>query len=281
MNTLKTTLLLTGLTVLLMIVGTILGGRGGALIALTLSVVLNFGTYWFGHKIVLSQYDAEEITEDEAPTLHRVVARLAQKANIPKPDVYLIPEQNPNAFATGRNPSNAIIGVTKGLMELLDEDELEGVLAHELSHVVNRDTLISTIAASLAGAIAYLATMARFAAIFGIGGRDRNNNILVILVMSIVAPLAATVIQLAISRSREFKADRSGAELCGKPMSLARALQKLENASQKQPMQRGSQETAHLFIVNPLSMEGLKSLFSTHPDVEDRVEELKKMARGV
>jgi len=281
MNTLKTTLLLTGLTVLLLAAGTLLGGRGGALIALIFSVVLNFGTYWFGHKIVLSQYDAEEITEEEAPTLHRVVARLAQKASIPKPDVYRIPEKNPNAFATGRNPSNAMIGVTKGLLELLDEDELEGVLAHELSHVVNRDTLISTIAASLAGAIAFLASMARFAAIFGIGGRDRQNNFLVILVMSIVAPLAATIIQLAISRSREFKADRSGAELCGKPMSLAGALQKLERASQRQPMERGSRETAHLFIVNPLSMEGLRSLFSTHPAVEDRVDELKKIARGV
>lgn len=281
MNTLKTTLLLTGLTVLLMVIGTLLAGRGGALVALVLSLAINFGSYWFGDKIVLRQYDAEEIGEDEAPQLHRVVSRLAQKAEIPKPDIYLIPDDNPNAFATGRNPENAVIGVTKGLLDILDEDELEGVLAHELSHVVNRDTLISTIAASLAGAIAFIASMARFAALFGIGGRDQNNNILVILVMSIVAPIAATVIQLAISRSREFKADRSGAELCGKPMSLASALRKLEEASERQPMQRGNQESAHLFIVNPFSMEGMKSLFSTHPSVEDRVDELQKIARGV
>lgn len=281
MNTIKTTMLLTGLTVLLMAFGMFFGGRGGALIALVFAGVMNFGMYWFGDKIVLKQYNAQEIPEKDAPRLHRVVSRLAEKAGIPKPDIYLIPDQNPNAFATGRNPSNAVIGVTQGLLDLMDEDELEGVLAHELSHVVNRDTLISTLAATLAGAIAMLASMARWAAIFGIGGRDQDNNIFAIIVMAIVAPIAATIIQMAISRSREFKADRSGGELCGKPMSLASALRKLETASERQPMKQGSPQTAHLFIVNPFTLEGLQSLFSSHPPVDERISELEKLARDV
>lgn len=281
MNNFKTLMLLTGMTVFFIFVGRILGGTGGMAIALVFAVAMNFGMYWFGDKIVLKQYDAEEISESDAPDLHRIVSRLAEKAGIPKPAVYLVPDDNPNAFATGRNPANASIGVTKGILELLNEDELEAVIAHELSHVYNRDTLINVIAASLAGAISILATMARWGAIFGIGGRGgRDNNILVLLVMSIVAPLAATVIQLAISRSREYKADRTGAELSGKPMQLASALRKMEKAAERKPMQRGSQETAHLFIVNPFSMEGLQSLFSTHPSVDDRVNELEKIARG-
>lgn len=278
MNTLKTTLLLTGLTVLLLIVGTLLGGRVGALGALIFSLVMNFGVYWYGHKLILRQYDAKEISKQDAPKLHRVVSRLAEKASIPKPDIYLIPDENPNAFATGRNPDHAVIGVTRGILNLLNENELEGVLAHELSHVMNRDTLISTIAASLAGAITYLAYLARFSALLGVGGRNRN-NIFVILAMSIIAPLTATIIQLAISRNREFKADRSGAKLSGKPRSLANALRKLEESSERRPMQRGSRETAHLFIVNPFSGDTLQKLFSTHPSVEDRVTALEKLAR--
>lgn len=278
MNTLKTTLLMTALFVIFVFFGQFLGGARGALFAFVLAGAMNFGMYWFSDRIVLAQYGAEEITEDEAPKLHRVVSRLSEKAGIPKPGVYFISDRNPNAFATGRNPENAAIAVTNGLMEMLDEDELEGVLAHELSHVMNRDTLISTIAATMASAIGYLAMVARWGAIFGMGGRDRDNNILGLLVMAIVAPLAATLIQLAISRSREFKADRSGAQLCGKPMSLARALQKLERGSQRHPMQHGTTETASLFIVNPFSLSSLQKWFSTHPPVEERVRELENIA---
>jgi heat shock protein HtpX len=281
MNTFKTTLFMVALGVLLMGFGYVFGGLVGAGLALVASIGLNVGMYWYGHKIVLKQYNAEELSENDAPAVHRVVSRLSEKAGIPKPDIYLIPDQNPNAFATGRNPEHAIIGVTQGILDLLDEDELEGVLAHELSHVINRDTLISTIAASIAGAISLLAIVGRYAAIFGMGGRDQNNNIFVILAMSIIAPIAATIIQMAVSRSREFKADRSGADLCGKPMSLARALRKMEDQAERRPMQRGSRETAHLFIVNPFSLEGLTKLFSTHPSVDDRVNELEKMARDL
>lgn len=282
MNNFKTLMLLTGMTVFFLIIGQILGGTGGMVFAFVLAVGMNFGMYWFGDSIVLKQYGAEEISEDEAPTLHRVVSRLAEKAGIPKPAIYLVPEETPNAFATGRNPQNASIGVTKGILDLLSEDELEAVIAHELSHVYNRDTLINVIAASLAGAISMLAVMARWGAIFGMGGRGgRDSNILVLLVMSIVAPLAATIIQLAISRSREYEADRTGAELCGKPMQLASALRKMEQAAERKPMQRGSQETAHLFIVNPFSAERFQSLFSTHPPVDDRVNELEKIAKGL
>lgn len=278
MNNFKTLMLLTGLTVFFLFCGQVLAGTGGAAIALVFAVALNFGMYWFGDKIILKRYNAEEITEEKSPTLHRVVGRLAEKAGIPKPDLYRIPDKNPNAFATGRNPENAVIAVTDGILEILSEDELEGVLAHELSHVYNRDTLINVIAASLAGAISFLATMARWGAIFG--GRGRDNNFIILIVMSIVAPLAAMVIQMAISRNREFKADKTGAEISGKPMELASALRKLEQASQQQPMQKGSQETAHLFIVNPFSGESFQKLFSTHPSVEDRVAELENIARS-
>jgi heat shock protein HtpX len=241
---------------------------------------MNIGTYWFSDKIVLSRYGAEEVSESDAPDLHRVVSRLSEKAGIPKPSVHVIDSSNPNAFATGRGPSHAAVAVTTGLIETLDEDELEGVLAHELSHVMNRDTLISTITATFAGAIAMLATMARFTALFGLGGR-RDNNIFVILAMAIVAPLAASVIQMAVSRSREYKADEAGARLCGKPMSLARALRKLEEGSQRRPMEQASEQTAHLFIVNPISGDTFRNLFSTHPSVEDRVQRLEELARDV
>lgn len=278
-NTMKTTFLMTGLIGVFLIFGQILGGNGGMMIAFIFAVVMNFGMYWFSDKIVLKRYGAEEVSESEAPDLHRVVGRLAEKSGIPKPGIYYIDSENPNAFATGRGPSHAAIAVTRGLVQMLEEDELEGVLAHELSHVINRDTLVSTIAATFAGAIAMLATMARWGAIFG--GRGRDNNIFVVLAMSIIAPLAAGVIQMAVSRSREYKADESGARLCGKPMALARALQKLERGSQARPMERASQQTAHLFIVNPLSGEKFQSLFSTHPSVEDRVARLEELARDV
>ncbi len=281
MNTLKTTLLLTGMTVLFMGGGLILGGRAGMLIALIIAGGLNFGMYWFSDKLVLARYGAEEISPEKAPQLHRVVSNLASKAGVPKPDVYLIPEDSPNAFATGRNPENAAVAVTRGLLNTVNEEELEGVLAHEMSHILNRDTLISVIAATLAGAISFLATMARWGALLGGFGGDRDNNIIVILVMSIVAPLAATIIQMAISRSREYKADRSATELTGRPRALASALKKLERAAKNRPPQRGSEQTAHLFIVNPFSLEGLSKLFSTHPSVEARVKELNKLTGQV
>ena len=268
-----------GLIGVFLVFGQILAGNGGMMIAFIFAVVMNFGMYWFSDKIVLKRYGAEEVPENEAPDLHRVVGRLAEKSGIPKPGIYYIDSDNPNAFATGRGPSNAAIAVTKGLVQMLEEDELEGVLSHELSHVINRDTLVSTIAATFAGAIAMLATMARWGAIFG--GRGRDNNIFVILAMSIIAPMAAGVIQMAVSRSREYKADESGARLCGKPMSLARALQKLERGSQARPMEQATQQTAHLFIVNPLSGEKFQNLFSTHPSVEDRVARLEELARDV
>ncbi|MFP4687355.1 MAG: zinc metalloprotease HtpX [bacterium] len=277
MNSLKTTLLLTALTVMFMVFGHILAGQGGMLIALVFAAGLNFGLYWYSDKIVLARYGAREIGEQDAPSLHRVVNNLSEKANIPKPKVYRIPNNSPNAFATGRNPAHAAVAVTDGLLEIMDEEELEGVLAHEISHIINRDTLISVIAATLAGAIAFLATMARWGALLGGGSGGRRNNIFVVLIMSIVAPLAATVIQLAISRSREFKADQWAAKLTGRPLALASALKRLEHSVARRPMQSGSPQTAHLFIVNPFSAQKIASLFSTHPSVEDRVKALEKM----
>lgn len=280
LNTLKTTFLMTAMVVLFMAGGLMLGGRGGMLAALVIAGSMNFVMYWFSDRIILARYGAEEIPEDKYTRLQRIVSRLAAQASIPRPDIYLISEDNPNAFATGRNSENAAVAVTSGLLELMDEEELEAVIAHELSHIQNKDTLISVIAATMAGAISFLATMARWGAMFGgFGGRGRRNNLVVILVMSIVAPLAATIIQLAISRSREYKADRSAAELTNRPLALASALQKLQKASEKRPLQRGDNQSAHLFIVNPFTKEGFSKLFSTHPSVEQRVKELKKLPK--
>ncbi|MFB6357400.1 MAG: zinc metalloprotease HtpX [bacterium] len=281
MNTVKTAMLMGALVGVFMLFGQVLGGQSGMIIALVIAGGMNFFMYWFSDTIVLKRYGAEEIPEEEAPQLHRVVGRLAEKAGIPKPDVYRIPEAQPNAFATGRNPANAAIAVTDGIMDMLSEDELEGVLAHELSHVMNRDTLISTLAATMAGAISYLAFFARLGALFGIGGRNRDGNLLVLLVSAILAPIIAAVIQMAISRSREFKADKSGAEISGKPMALAGALKKLHQSAEARPMQNADKQTANLFIVNPLSMDSVSSWFSTHPSVEDRVDQLEKIARGL
>ncbi len=279
MNSLKTTLLLTALTVMFMVFGQILAGQGGMLMALVFAAGLNFGMYRFGDKIVLKRYRASELSEQEAPRLHRIVNNLSEKANIPKPRIYRIPESTPNAFATGRNPKHSSVAVTDGLLEIMNDEELEGVLAHEISHIINRDTLISVIAATLAGAIAFLATMARWGMLFA-GGRDRRNNFVVILVMSIVAPLAATVVQLAISRSREFKADEWAGKLTGRPLALASALKRLERSVQQKPMESGNPQTAHLFIVNPFTASKMAKLFSTHPPVEDRVRALEKMKTG-
>ena len=277
-NKLKTFFLLAGLTVFLIFMGKVIGGRTGMYVAFLLSLAMNFFSYWYSDKIVLRMYGAQEVSEAEAPALHRMVAELAREAGVPKPKVYIIPDDSPNAFATGRNPEHAAVAATQGIMRILTPTELKGVLAHEMGHVRNRDILIQTVAATLAGAIMILADMARFAAIFG-GGRDDEEGgvgILGIIVMSIVAPLAAMLIQMAISRSREYLADETGAHLAHNPESLARALEKLQTASQVTPMD-ASPATAHMFIVNPLSASTLMNLFSTHPPIEERVARLRAM----
>ena len=282
MNTLKTFLLLAALTALFMIVGEAIGGRGGAMIALVLAGVMNFFAYWFSDKMALAMAGAHPVSESEAPRLHQLVAKLAAQAGIPKPRVYIIPHATPNAFATGRNPEHAAVAVTRGILDLLTWDELEGVLAHEIAHIKNRDILISTIAAVLAGAIAYLANMAQWALFFGgLRGDDEDNHplgLLGMLVMIIVAPLAATLIQLAVSRSREYLADATGAKICRCPLSLARALEKLEAWNRKIPMEVNPAQ-AQMFIVNPLKGEGLMALFSTHPPIRERIARLVEMAR--
>jgi len=280
MNSFKTFVLLLCLTLLLVFVGQVLGGKEGATYAFCIALVMNFGSYWFSDKIVLAMYKAKLVTQKESPKLHRVVDNLCQLGQLPKPKIYIIPNPTPNAFATGRNPRHAAVAVTEGILQLLSEDELEGVLAHELAHIQNRDILISTIVATIAGAITMLATWARWAAMFGIGSRssdeEEGQNPLVFIIMLIVAPLAATLIQLAISRSREYLADACGAKISGKPLSLANALRKLSMAVQEVPMY-ANPATAHMFIVNPLFDGGLMTLFSTHPRIELRIAKLEKM----
>lgn len=280
MNRLKTLVLLATLTALLLFVGQALGGRGGLMIALVFAAVMNFAAYWWSDKIVLRMYGAQEIDEAQAPELFALVRRLAQRAHIPMPRVYIIPEETPNAFATGRNPHNAAVAVTEGILRMLDRDELAGVLAHELGHVRNRDTLIMTVAATLAGALSHLANMAMWGAMFG--GRsdeEEGSHPIAGLLGIIIAPIAATLIQMAISRSREFLADEYGARLSGNPLALASALRKIEAWSQRIPITTGSPATAHLFIVNPFSGGGLVRLFSTHPSTEERIARLQAMAR--
>ncbi len=276
-NVFKTAMLLAVLTAMLVLLGGALGGQQGMLIAFVLALVMNFTSYWWSHKIVLAMYRAQPIDEAQAPRLYATVRRLATRARIPMPKVYLIPTETPNAFATGRNPQNAVIAVTAGITRMLDEEELEGVLAHELAHVTNRDVLISTIAATLAGAITYLAHMAQWGAMFG-GYRndERGGNPIVLIAMAILAPIAAMLVQFAVSRSREFQADATGARLVGAPGGLARALGKLEMAAKALPM-RADPATAHLFIVNPLSGQSLARLFSTHPPIEERIARLRSM----
>jgi len=275
-NRVKTVLLLTGLTIFLIFMGKLLGGRQGMYLAFILALGMNFFSYWFSDKIVLRMYGAQEVSPEEAPQIHQMVEELAHEAGIPKPRVYIIPDESPNAFATGRNPQHAAVAATQGIIRLLTPVELKGVLAHELGHVLNRDILISTIAATLAGAIMILANMARWAAI--LGGRDDENRggILGVLIMSIIAPIAAMLIQMAISRSREYLADETGAHLAHNPESLARALEKLSVGTQRIPMD-ASPATAHMFIVNPLTGRSLMNLFSTHPPIEERVERLRAM----
>lgn len=268
------------LTVLFILVGTAIGGKNGAIYAFIFAALMNFAMYWFSDKIVLRMYGAKEISQDEAPELYGIVAELTSKASLPMPKVYIMENDTPNAFATGRNPEHAAVAVTTGILRILSKDELMGVIGHELSHIRHRDILISTIAATMAGAISMLSSMARWGAIFG-GGRDSEErgggNILVILVVSMLSALAAMLIQMAISRAREYLADEGGAHL-SHPLSLAKALSKLEMAGRRIPME-ANPSTAHMFIVNPLRGGGVLSLFSTHPPIEERIARLEEMAR--
>ena len=283
MNRLKTMMLLAALTALLMWMGQALGGRSGMTFALLFAAVMNFGAYWFSDKIVLKTYGAKPIEQSESPELHAIVNNLAQKFNIPVPKIYLVPQEAPNAFATGRNPENAAVAVTAGIMRMLNRDELEGVLAHELGHVLNRDTLISTVAATIAGALSHLANMAMWGAMLGgrnSDGDNRGGHPIVALVGIIVAPMAAMLIQMAISRSREFLADETGGSVAN-PLALASALKKMEAWKQQIPMTVGGPATAHLFIINPFSAQGMAGLFSTHPPTAERVRRLEDMAAGI
>jgi heat shock protein HtpX len=278
MNNIKTLFLLVTLTLILVWAGGALGGKQGMTMALIFALMLNFFAYWFSDKIVLRMYRARQVSESEAPELYGIVRRLVQKAGMPMPRVYIINENQPNAFATGRNPKHAAVAVTTGIMRILSHEELQGVVAHELSHVRHRDILVSTIAATIAGAISYLAQMAQWAMIFGGRGDDEEGgNPIAALAMMIVGPIAALIVQMAISRSREYSADEGGARLAGNPRYLAGALRKLDVASKKIPM-HANPATSHMFIVNPLSGGGLLKLFSTHPPVEERIARLESMS---
>jgi heat shock protein HtpX len=288
MNGFRTTILLAALTALVVWIGQMLGGPNGAVLALIIAGAMNFFSYWFSDKIVLKMYGAQEITANDDPELYGLVQDLTTRAGLPMPRVYIIPEETPNAFATGRNPEHAAVAVTQGIRRILNKRELAGVLGHELSHVKHRDILISSIAATLAGAISYLAYMAQWGMMFG-GGRDREEgggggNILSLLFMMIVAPLAAMLIQMAVSRSREYGADDGGAKVTGDPLALASALRKLQMGAQNIPMQVNdatANATAHMFIVNPLTGGGLANLFSTHPPMEERIARLEAMAKDM
>ena len=282
MNQFKTFLLMLVMTVVFILVGTAIGGKSGAMTAFVVAAAMNFFSYWFSDKIVLRMYGAKQVTQAEAPELYQIVGELVNKASMPMPKVYIMENDTPNAFATGRNPEHAAVAVTSGIMRILSKEELMGVIGHELSHIRHRDILISTLAATMAGAITMLARMAQFGAMFG-GGRSSDDddrggsNFLFTLIFSIVCSIAAMLIHIAISRSREYLADEGGAHLSN-PLYLARALGKLETASQRIPME-ASPSTAHMFIVNPLTGGGVLSLFSTHPPIEERIARLEEMAR--
>jgi heat shock protein HtpX len=277
MNTLRTAILLTVLTLGLVFIGGLIGGQQGALIALVLAGIMNMGSYWFSDKIVLKMYRGQQVTSGP---LFDVVTELCQTNQLPMPKVYSLPQPTPNAFATGRNPEHAVVAATEGITNILSRDELKGVMAHEMSHVMHRDILIGSIAATIAGAIAYLAHMAQWAAIFGVGRDDEDSNPFAMIALAIIAPMAAMLIQMAISRSREYEADKGGARLCGNPLSLASALRKLENANQATPMPRVNEATAHMFIVSPLHGGGVKALFATHPPMTERIRRLEELAAG-
>jgi heat shock protein HtpX len=280
---LKTTILLAALTGIIMLIGGMLGGRGGLVIAFIFAIGMNFFSYWFSDKMVLRAYHAQPLDQSNAPELYGIVSELAESARIPMPRLYLIDSDTPNAFATGRNPRHAAVAVTRGIMRICSREELKGVIGHELSHVINRDILISSVAATLAGVVMFIGSMARWGAIFGgFGGRDEDERggLFGLIFMALVAPLAAAMIQLAISRTREYQADASGARLTHNPLLLANALRKLEAANERMPMPDASPSTAHLFIVNPLSAEGIQRMFSTHPPIEERIRRLEQMAHS-
>lgn len=281
MNTMKTFFLMALLTVLVVFVGNLLGGEGGMMMAFAFAVVMNFGTYWFSDKIVLRMYRAQELTPADNPQLFQMTEELAGRAGLPMPKLYMIPSDQPNAFATGRNPEHGAVAVTQGIIRTLSSDELRGVIAHELAHIKHRDILIGTVAATFAGALSMLAHMAQWAMIFGGGrGSDRDGgNPIGAIAMIILAPIAALLIQMAISRSREYLADEGAAKMTGNPLSLANALRKLQMRSQQIPME-ANPATAHMFIVNPLRGGGLANLFSTHPPMEERVARLEAMVYG-
>lgn len=281
-NILKTFIFLAALTALFMVVGRALGGQTGMYIAFIMAAIMNLGAYWFSGSIALKMSGAVPINELEAPGLHQTISYLAKNAGIPKPKVYFIPDESPNAFATGRNPENGVVAVTRGLMNLLDKDEVEGVLAHELAHIKNRDILISSIAAMIAGAISMIANMAQWAMLFGgFGGNDDEDgggNIFTVIIMMIVAPLAAMLIQMAISRSREYLADQTGAQISGRPQNLASALKKIDMWAHQLPM-NVNPATAQMYIINPLKGGFIQNLFSTHPPIEERVRRLMELRR--
>ncbi len=284
MNSMKTVILMAGLAGLLMLIGGYIAGDQGVIMAFIVAMGMNFFSYWFSDKLVLKMYRAQEVSQRDSPELYGLVRQLAERADLPMPTVYIIPTDNPNAFATGRNPSHAAVAVTTGIMRMLSRDELAGVIGHELGHVKHRDILIQTIAATFASAISFLAYMARWGAIFGGGDDDdEGGGILGAFAMAILAPIAATVIQLAISRSREFMADKAGAKFSGSPLVLASALAKISRGVQAQPLAAtpSHNATAHMFIMKPFSAGGLASLFSTHPPTEERIARLQELARGM
>ena len=280
MNIFKTTILMALLTGLMVAIGGAINGSTGAMIMLVISLGMNFFSYWFSDSMVLKMYDAKEISESDAPQLYEIVKNLAQKAELPMPKVYIINSDVPNAFATGRNPSHAVVAVTTGIMRALDYNEISGVLGHELAHVKHRDILTGTIAASMAGVISLVADIVQWGAIFGTRSDDDNGGFIGTLATIIIAPLAATLIQMAISRSREYDADKSGGEYCGNPLYLASALEKIEYYAQNATLENANTSTAHMFIVNPLEGASvkLKNLFSTHPATEDRIARLREQA---
>lgn len=279
MNSLKTVFLMTLMMVLFLFVGNMLGGRSGMTIALIFSLAMNFGSYWFSDKIVLKMYRAQPVTKEQEPKFYNIVEQLAKSANLPMPKVYIIEDQTPNAFATGRNPQHAAVAATRGILRILNEQELSGVMAHELAHVKHRDILIGTVAATFVGTITYIAQMAGWVAMFG-RSDDEDRGGLSSLLLLILAPIAATLLQMAVSRSREFMADAGGAEISHNPLALASALAKLSQANQIKPVDHTGPATAHMFIVNPLHGGGVMKLFSTHPPVEERIARLRDIAVG-
>jgi len=281
MNGVKTAFLLTLIMVLFLLVGQAIGGQDGLIIAFILALGFNFFSYWYSDRIILKVYKAKEVTREQAPKLYSMVEKLVKRSGMPMPKIYVIPSSTPNAFATGRNPQNAVVAVTEGIVRLLNDDELEGVLAHELAHIRNRDILLSTIVATVVTAITYISFMGRFAVLFMGRGGDRDAGAAIgQLLMLILAPIAAMIIQLAISRAREYMADAGGAEICGKPMALANALKKLEMGVQRAPMQETNTSTSHMFIVNPFRGGGVSKLFSTHPPIPERIKRLENLARS-